>query len=194
MEVKVFYQDDIKSIVSELAQLRITIFRDFPYLYAGDIEYEKNYLNTYLKSNRSAVVAVFDRNKLVGASTCLPLLDETENIKIAFRNNHILEDEIYYFGESILLKEYRGKNVGNIFFDEREKAALRFGFYKTAFCGVERSIDHPLRPENYIPLDGFWLKRGYQKNEKLIAEFSWKDIGEKFESKKKMIFWMRDLK
>jgi hypothetical protein len=194
MEVKVFYQDDIKSIITELAQLRITIFRDFPYLYAGDIEYEKKYLNTYLQSSKCALVAVFDHEKLVGASTCLPLSDETENVIAAFRNNKMAEDKIYYFGESILLKEYRGKNIGNIFFDEREKAALKFGFYKTAFCAVERSADHPLRPKEYISLDGFWQKRGYQKNEKLVAEFTWKDIDENIETKKKMIFWMRDLK
>jgi hypothetical protein len=34
--------------VQDLAQLRITVFREFPYLYDGDLAYEQNYLRTYL--------------------------------------------------------------------------------------------------------------------------------------------------
>ena len=34
--------------ISDLASLRIEVFRDFPYLYDGDFEYEKKYLQTYI--------------------------------------------------------------------------------------------------------------------------------------------------
>ena len=36
-----------------LAALRIAVFREWPYLYEGSSEYEKKYLDTYLRSARS---------------------------------------------------------------------------------------------------------------------------------------------
>jgi len=43
-----------------VAELRIAVFRDWPYLYAGDREYEKNYLATYAQSPESLFVLAFD--------------------------------------------------------------------------------------------------------------------------------------
>ena len=43
---------EIASYRDEIAKLRIEIFRDFPYLYDGDFEYEKKYLKVYEESQR----------------------------------------------------------------------------------------------------------------------------------------------
>jgi GNAT superfamily N-acetyltransferase len=40
---------------------------------------------------------------------------------------------IFYFGESVLLSQYRGQGVGVRFFEEREKAARDHGYSQTAF-------------------------------------------------------------
>jgi hypothetical protein len=40
---------DIIPFIPELAKLRIEIFKSYPYLYDGDLDYEHNYLNTYSK-------------------------------------------------------------------------------------------------------------------------------------------------
>jgi hypothetical protein len=58
---------------------------------------------------------------------------------------------------------------------------------------VIRPTDHPLRPADYRPLDGFWQKRGYKRLEGLVTHFSWKEIGETKPSDKPMEFWMRTL-
>ena len=68
---------DLARYIPELAQLRIRVFRDFPYLYEGDLDYERRYLETYTRSPGSVIVLVFDGNDIVGASTGLPLSDET---------------------------------------------------------------------------------------------------------------------
>ncbi len=191
MEVKVYHGNEIENIIPDLARLRITVFHDFPYLYEGDYEYEKNYLQIYLTSNESTVVAVFDDGKMVGAASAMPLKDEAEYVKAPFIAQKFDLDQIYYFGESVLLKAYRGRGLGNVFFDERENAARKFHYPTTCFCAVVRSDDHPLRPINHRSLDEFWLKRGYQKNSNLISAFSWKDIGDLIETKKPMIYWTK---
>ena len=50
---------DTSSLLDNLAALRIEVFRDFPYLYEGSTEYEKEYLKTYSLSTDSMIFTVF---------------------------------------------------------------------------------------------------------------------------------------
>lgn len=180
--------------IPELARLRITVFRDFPYLYDGDAGYEEHYLKTYTDSIDSVVVLVFDGDRIVGASTGLPLEDETDNVIAPFLRQGVKVSSIYYFGESVLLPQYRGRGLGVRFFQEREDHARDLGrFDFTCFCAVDRPMDHPRRPIDYRPLDTFWEKRGYRRQSALKAFFSWRDLDEDRESDKPMTFWMKPL-
>ncbi len=174
-----------------LGRLRIAVFREFPYLYDGSLEYERDYLRTYLKTERSLVVLVHDGGEVVGATTCLPMVEEGPEFQAAFvKAGHALED-ICYFGESILLPDYRGRGVGKEFFRRREAHAQRLGARITTFCAVDRPADHPQRPPGYQPLDALWTKQGYVKQSDLQATFVWKEIGEDGESPKTLTFWTK---
>jgi GNAT superfamily N-acetyltransferase len=184
----------IASVFEPLAKLRIAVFRDFPYLYEGTLEYEQDYLKTYAASERAFLFAAFKGDQMVGATTCIPLTDETEEVQAPFLAAGIPLSEVFYFGESILLPEYRGLGLGHRFFDAREAHAAKFGTYQlTSFCAVDRPADHPLRPSGYRPLDDFWMKRGYKKAPSLTTQFSWPDLGEPASTPKTMIYWTRFL-
>jgi GNAT superfamily N-acetyltransferase len=184
----------IETVFEPLAALRISVFHDFPYLYEGTPEYEREYLGTYARAERALLFATFDGERMVGATTCIPLSDETEEVQAPFQKAGFDLSEVFYFGESILLPEYRGLGLGHRFFDEREAHALQFGAYRhTSFCAVQRPEDHPLRPAHYRPLDDFWTKRGYRKEPELTTEFSWPDLGETESTPKKMVYWIRPL-
>ncbi len=175
----------------ELARLRITVFRDWPYIYDGDAAYEENYLRIYAASPRAAIVFAFDGEKIIGASTCLPLADETENVRAPFAEH---AGKVFYFGESVLLKEYRGHGLGVKFFAAREAHARSFGEYETAaFCAVQRPEMHPLRPAGCVPLDEFWKKRGYTRQPHLQCRMAWQDLDETQETEKTLIFWTKPL-
>ncbi|MGA0559429.1 GNAT family N-acetyltransferase [Larkinella sp. VNQ87] len=185
---------EIESVFDELAALRIGVFRDFPYLYEGTIAYEKEYLKTYTQSEHSFLFAVYDGPRMVGATTCIPLRDETVDIRTPFERSDFEIDTIFYFGESILLPEFRGHGFGHRFFDEREAHARRFGTYKTAcFCSVEREEDHPAKPLDYRPNDAFWTRRGYAKMPSMRSTMSWPDQGETVSTPKPMVYWLRAL-
>ncbi len=191
---KSFKGNDIESVFDELAYLRITVFKDYPYLYEGSISYEKEYLKIYSNSEKSFLFGVYNENKMIGATTCIPLSDETLEVIKPFQEAGFDINSIFYFGESILLKPYRGLGIGNRFFDERENHARSFGTYKmTCFCSVSRPDNHPMKPENYEPHDKFWNKRGYQKNENLQSKFEWLDIDENISTLKPMIYWTKNL-
>jgi GNAT superfamily N-acetyltransferase len=194
MKNRIYKGKEIETVIPELAALRIEVFRDFPYLYEGSFEYEKDYLKTYVNSERAFLFTVFDNEKMVGATTCIPLIDETAEVKEPFEDVGMKLEEVFYFGESILLKDYRGKGIGKQFFEQREKHAASFENYTTTcFCAVDRPENHPLRPEAYAPLDEFWKNRGYKKSEGLKSKFSWKDINEPQETKKTMIYWLKKI-
>jgi GNAT superfamily N-acetyltransferase len=182
----------IRSVRDELASLRMQVFRSFPYLYDGDEDYERAYLETYIRSDRSMLFAVMDEGRMVGATTALPLVDETAEVQAPFLRAGYDLAQIFYFGESILLPEYRGAGLGNRFFDEREAHARRFGTYTTTcFCAVQRPGDHPLRPLDYRPLDAFWTKRGYTVRPDLRTTFLWPDRGETESTGKTMMYWTK---
>uniref|UniRef100_UPI00147D64C6 GNAT family N-acetyltransferase n=1 Tax=Ruegeria arenilitoris TaxID=1173585 RepID=UPI00147D64C6 len=179
--------------LDDVARLRISVFRDWPYLYDGDLDYERGYLQSYRDSDRAIVVGAFDGERLVGAATGAPLADHAEDFAAAFDGTGLDLSQIFYCAESVLLPDYRGQGVGHAFFDLRESHARALGFAKSAFCGVQRPDDHPMRPAGYRPLDPFWRARGYAPLPGVIARFSWKDLGEDSETLKPLQFWIRDL-
>ncbi len=194
MTYKTFKSEEIKTIFEDLANLRITVFRDYPYLYEGTLEYEKEYLQTYVRSEKSFLFTVFAGDKMVGATTCIPLADETGEVKKTFIEAGMDINTIFYFGESILLPQFRGLGIGNRFFEEREAHAQHFGTFKiTCFCAVERPKNHPLKPESYAPLNNFWIKRGYQKEIFLQSKFDWLDINDTTSTLKSMTYWTKNI-
>ncbi|MEK9766417.1 MAG: GNAT family N-acetyltransferase, partial [Thalassolituus sp.] len=56
---------DIATFLDDIAALRIQVFREFPYLYEGTAEYEKNYLQTYLDCPDSVAVLAWDDERLI---------------------------------------------------------------------------------------------------------------------------------
>lgn len=175
-----------------LGRLRIGVFREFPYLYDGTLEYERDYLGIYQNCSRSRIVLVTDADgRLIGATTCMPLADEAAEFQAPFRRAGLDVGEYLYFGESIVLPEWRGHGLGKEFFARREAHARRLGLCRTTFCAVDRAQDHPLRPAGYRPLDGFWNALGYTRQAGLQAVFPWKEIGEESESAKSLTFWSR---
>ncbi len=182
-----------EAALDDVARLRIAVFRDWPYLYDGDLYYERRYLATYRDSPEALVVGAFDGARLVGAATGTPMEDHAEEFSTAFAGTGLVLSDIFYCAESVLLKEYRGQGIGHAFFDLREGHARRLGRRWSAFCRVVRPEDHPARPGDYRPLDPFWRKRGYAPLEGVMAEYSWKDVGEATETAKPMQFWIKAL-
>ena len=184
----------MRAAIPALARLRVTVFRDWPYLYDGTMSYESAYLRRFAASEDSVVVAAYDGDTIVGAATGAPLGDHAEDFAKAFEGDAFDITRIFYCGESVLLPAYRGQGLGHAFFDGREAHARALGrFTHITFCGVVRPDDHPLRPANYRPLDDFWMKRGYRKADGLTTTYAWKDIDEAGESAKAMQFWLKAL-
>jgi len=193
MRVEALTGAALDAALDDVARLRIEVFRDFPYLYDGDLDYERRYLEVYRDSARAVLVGAFDGDRLVGAATGTPLADHAEDFAAAFAGTGIDMGTVFYCAESVLLPAWRGRGIGHRFFGLREDHAGRNGFSRVAFCAVVRPADHPLRPADHAPLDPFWRKRGYAPLAGAVASFRWKDIDQAEETAKPLQFWMRNL-
>ena len=69
IDVRALRGSDLEAALDEVAQLRITVFRDWPYLYDGTLDYERQYLESYRDNPGALLVGAFHEGRLVGAST-----------------------------------------------------------------------------------------------------------------------------
>ena len=180
--------------IPALARLRITVFRDYPYLYDGSEAYEAEYLRTYTAAAQAMAVIARDEDTVVGASTGLPLASESEAFRQPFEALGIDPATVFYCGESVLLPAWRGRGIYRAFFDGREAFARALGGMRwITFCGVLRPEDHALRPAGWAPLDPVWRHFGYAPEPRLQTTYDWKDIDQTASSAHPMQFWIKAL-
>lgn len=184
-------RDDLS--LRALATLRMTVFRSWPYLYDGSTEYEAAYLSEFLSDPASILIVARIGEIPIGMATASPLVTQSNTISAPFIAAGIDVETIFYFGESVLLKQFRGTGIGHRFFDEREATATEYGATHSAFCAVARPDDHPMRPDNARDLGPFWQKRGYRLVPNLSITLDWKDVDQPGDTPHRMHFWMKTL-
>ena len=183
----------LEAALGELAELRLTVFRDYPYLYDGDAAYERHYLASYRDSPEAILVAAYDNGRIVGASTGMPLSQHDEAFVTPIREAGFAPDTVFYCAESVLLKPYRGQGAGHVFFDMREAHARALGAEWSVFCGVVRDDPPGNVPSDDVPLAPFWHKRGYKPLSGVFAMFNWREVGQATETAHRLDFWCRKL-
>ena len=177
-----------------LAELRIRVFREFPYLYDGDLGYEERYLESYVQAAGAIVILAFDEDRLGGRVDWAP--DGGGGDRIPATPHRCWDRS----ARDILLwrigvaSRSPGRGVYRHFFSGREAHARTIaGIRRSAFCAVRREEDHPLRPPGYESLEQVWKRFGYVLQPGLEGEFSWKDVGQTEETKKCMQFYLKEL-
>lgn len=185
---------EIKPYLHQIGLLRMEVFAEFPYLYEGDLVYEESYLSKFSDIPEAIAVLAFDGDKVIGASTGMPLECESDEPKKPFLDNGLPVSEYFYFSESVLSKPYRGLGIGHQFFDLREAYVKKLKRFKyICFCSIIRPDNHPLKPKEYFVKDEFWKKRGYTKHPELLCHYTFLDIGEKKPSVKPLVVWIKKI-
>ena len=176
--------------VASLSRLRGQVFAAWPYLYDGDEGEEERYLRDYAGSPGAAIVLALAGSEAVGAATCQPMHEASP----AVRNAGLDAATHCYFGESVLLPQFRGQGIGVGFFAAREAHARALGLANAAFCAVVRNPNDPRRPAGYVPLDAFWRRRGYSPRPEFSAIMRWPEPGDGGrETPHSLAFWTRAL-
>ena len=179
--------------LDDLARLRIEVFAGWPYLYQGDAGYERDYLRAYADSPGSVVVLARDGDAVVGASTGIPLADDSAAFQAPFLARGIDPATVFYCGESVLLPQYRRRGIGHAFFDTRHAHARALGGLAwSAFAAVDRDAGDPRRPHGHRDHDAFWQGRGYRRQDDMRMQLRWHEAG-RGEIDHILTFWLRPL-
>lgn len=176
----------------DIARLRIKIFREFPFLYEGDLDYEREYLNVYLTHPESIIILCRNGSDVIGVSTAIPLQFEDDFVKKPFIEAKMDLKKIIYLGESVIEREFRGLGIGREFFERRLAHAKSLpGIQTAAFCTA--IYDPKKAPADFNSPVHLWRKYGFQENSQLKATYRWKSIGDSEETDKEMRYYTREL-
>ena len=138
MKVEALTGAAIADAIPALARLRIAVFAEWPYLYEGDLAYEEDYLRAFAAANDAVLVVARDDERIVGASTASPMDAQEAEIREPVQAYGLDTSKAFYFGESVLMPEFRGQGIGHAFFDLREAHARKRGAKYAMFAAVIR--------------------------------------------------------
>ncbi len=193
VEIRQLRGGELRAEMDAMAFLRIVVFEDYPYLYVGDLDFEREYLTEFARSPNAVLIGAYASGRLVGAGTAAPLAEYKPGFCRAFADRGFDIGTIFYFGESVLLPEYRGRGIGHRFFDAREAAARDTSARQATFCAVDRTRSDVRVPAGYRPLDPFWRARGYEPVPGLTVEMGWEEHGMDGVIDHTMQFWLGNL-
>lgn len=195
LRIETFAHGRAAPLIPALSRLRQAVFRDWPYLYRGTAAEEEEYLAPFIKGPSAALVVAFDGAEPVGCATCMALTEALEEVVAPFLAMGLDPADHFYFGESVLLPQYRGRGAGVAFFAAREAHALAASACSYAtFCAVRRPDDHPLKPPGATTLHEFWRHRGYAPVPGLACTMAWTQVDSEGEVANTLDFWRRKIR
>ena len=199
LKIEVYTGKAISEHISEVAEFRIRYFHDFPYLYAGNLEYESEYLAGYAKDPASILVKIRDEGgKLLGVSTGLPLATDADILEGAvemFTGAGLVPKDYYYYGEIILDYSIRRRGFSRRVYSLQDAFAQARGFSKVAIATVVRDAGDPRRPADMADADIVWKGLGFAKTG-IEFEYHWPTLesdGTVVDRLNPMVYWTREL-
>jgi len=188
----------IHQALDAIAELRITVFREFPYLYDGSPEYERSYLEGLAKDPSALVVVAESEGKIIAAATSLPLAgsaDITQNTGALdlFRNQGLDPNGFYYFSEIVVLPAFRKFGIAKSFYERRCKFAQEHGLEHLCFAAILPEPHHQA-PATYFSPHPLWRKMGFEPKEALTILYTWPTLqtdGTTREETHSLRFWVK---
>lgn len=172
-----------KKYFEDFARLRIEIFREYPYLYEGTVENERNYIENYLSNPQSRIFVLFDGDKICGMLTTVPMSGEYQDIIASFEKTGLKSSESFYLGDMILQKEYRNRKLFPIFFNAALEHAKCKGFKTLSLmCIVCKDADWG-RPAEFRDVVRLCEKIGFTKIDGGVIELKWASLAKGGEQK-----------
>jgi hypothetical protein len=196
--IKVISGKDIVHYLDILTQMRIALFQEYPYLYCGDFDYEKKYLEEYLKEERSILAIALYNDKVVATLTGMPLASESSviaDLKNKLQAQGENPNDYFYYGEVLVQPEYRGKGLYLQMYKTLDQWIQKWGYSFACFLTVLRDENDPRKPKGYKCPDLLAERAGFRKTNTGIS-FSWPTIqasGEVKDSSNELLMWVKKI-
>lgn len=189
----------IAEVLSEVARLRIILFREYPYLYDGTEEYERQYLAGLAANERSLVLVARVDGAVVATATALPLEGDADILRdasSAFRRAGEDPGAYYYYSEILVQPEQRRSGIAREFYARRREHALGLGYSKVCFAAVEHEAGGGIaRPLEYFDPAPMWESMGFVRRPEIAIRYHWPTLTDRgtVELDHRMVFWLKPL-
>jgi hypothetical protein len=194
LKIKVLTGPEARCHFEQITEMRLRNFKEYPYLYKGNKEYEWEYLNnSYFSSPSAQILLVLEEDKIVGFANTITLTEEVEHFKKPFIENCLNTDDYLYIGEVFLDPEYRCRSL---FYNIARWIAQRAvdGKYKNMLCySVLREDTDPRRPGVFRPVEDLWKKLGFSLEPALTVKYSWPQVDTDQEEENTLAAWVRKI-
>ena len=187
--------EQIKQEIEFVTQQRIRAFREYPYLYEGNLDEERSYLQWLASIPNAALAIAYSQSKPVGFITGIPVKDFEHHFKGSIRaleNAGWPPQDYYYFAEAVVTPEHRGRGIATKLYALIEQYAHSLGY--THGCFVTESHEHhPLKPSGYKELNNRFKTAGYSKIAAAI-KFNWQTIqsnGSPQDQEHELQYWIK---
>ena len=181
IEIENFSGEGIVAAIDVLTEFRLRYFQEFPYLYVGTEEGERQHLAEYVANPTARLHIARDRDvndKIVGIAIGTLLSSETEilhQIGEPLRCHGIVPERCYYFGEMIFDPEYRNQGLGKKMLGILKIAGREQGADRFCFLAVARDANDIRRPANHVDSEVIFRKFGFEKTD-IFVTFEWPTI------------------
>lgn len=198
IEYRYLIGKEMLSYIQTVSEMRIKEFENYPYLYKGNFEYEKNYMTGFANDPKSCLGIAKNGDTIVGISTGMPLKSDAEILKdaeLVYKKADKDPTLYYYFGEFIVHPQFRGQGISKQLAIDMEAFAKNYGFSKICLLTVIRSVNDPRKPTNYIGTDHVWRALGFTTDQQTIDYHSPTilESGEVKDIMNPMQFWSKDI-
>lgn len=196
IHMKRFKGQAISPYVRDITDLSLIIYKEYPHLYEGTEEEYLPFIEHYTHSKCGIACLLFDHAKPIGVAIGMPMSAMRGKYQQPLLNARPEEnfDTLFYLGELLLLKEYRGRGFGKQMYLELEQLVREEGaFKKICFCTIDEADlkSNPMKPKDYTSLDGFWRKLGFEKYNDITFSVYWRNLFEADDTPHKMSYWIK---
>lgn len=178
LSIEILIGKDSNDYIEKISQLRIEAFKEYPYLYQGELAYEKQYVRGYTTDSKAMIAIAKLDGTIAGISSGIPLISESEIVSDAkkiFSAQKINISDYYYYGEIIILPEFRSQGNASKLYSAQDELIKSWGFKYACILTVVREEDHPLKPKDYKSPDKMWEHFGFFRNN-LTTKHHWPTI------------------
>lgn len=173
MQIRHLTGEAIREHSAAIARLRIRVFREYPYCYEGNEDYERHYLTGLIEDKQALVLVAEEAGEIVAAATSLPLMGPADITAAAvplFRGAQEDPTNYYYFSEILVLPPYRQRGIAGTFYRKRMQFAQDLGYRHLCFAAV---INQAPKPAGYFDPTPLWHKLGFTPRPELVIDYSW---------------------
>lgn len=198
IEIEMKLGKEIAPFVDDVGKIRLDLFKEYPYLYAGDLAGERKYLSLYTLDPHSILAIAKVNEQFAGISIGTPLLGKANlfpDAKQLFESIQLKAAECYYYGDVLILKPYRGLSIVTKFFHKQDVLIKSWGYKYACSMTVIREEDHPLKPKNYQSDDAIGKHFGYTKTA-IKIKVNWPTMQPDYSVKNmdnELVFWVKKL-